>query len=86
MQLRDRGYFIHTAGEMGIVFEISDEDISGDPQYFGYLDQDGSWLIHEYNIAAGTHRYIVGTEDYSANWAAKAGLTYVLYSALASGA
>lgn len=86
MQLRDRGYFIHRAGEMGIVFEISDEDISGDPQYFGYLDQDGSWLIHEYNMTAGTHRYAVGTESYAANWANKAGLSYGYYSALVSGA
>ena len=72
----------HNAGGNEVVFEISDEDISSDPSYFGYISIFGSWIIQKRDAAAGTYRYYMGKTGYVAAWTGRAGLTYVYYDAL----
>lgn len=79
---RDYAYKYHKFGDHQVVFEISDEDLSGDPQYYGYLSETGSWLIQERNIASGTYRYAIGQSDYGTSWTGRAGLTYVVFNSL----
>lgn len=63
-------------------FEAADEDIAGDPQYFGFMNMDGCWIIQQRNAASGTYRYFQGRSDYSTNWTNRASLSYVTYNTL----
>lgn len=82
----DYKFVYHKSGGHDVIFEISDEDTTGDPQYFGYLSVDGSWIIQEVNQALGTYRYVMGTSGYktaiTGAWATRATLTYVYYNEL----
>lgn len=72
-------------GNGGEYYEISDEDIAGDIQYFGYLNQLGKWIIQRRDATTDlvTERYINGSADYSTNWTNRASLTpYVYYNQL----
>jgi hypothetical protein len=56
-----------------------DEDSSAaSPQYRGFVDKKGNWMIEEQTAALGiyTYRYCVGRENYPAAWIARGGLTY----------
>ena len=83
--IKDTMFFLHKVGGHDISFEISDEDTAGDPLYYGYLASNGSWIIMENNTTNGTYRYAVGSEDYTANWTARAGLTYKYFNQLTPG-
>lgn len=61
-------------------YHPSDEDESGDPRYYGFLDKDGNWYIMEHNVGNGTYRYASGSSNYSTNWTGKAGLSYNYFS------
>jgi hypothetical protein len=58
---------------------ISDIDNSSDPEYYGFLRADGSWLIVE-NTGGTQFRYDTGTSEYSTNWTNRASLTYQYYN------
>lgn len=60
-------------------FRISDVDQSGDPAYYGFVNENGNWYIMEENVANGTYRYISGTSSYTTNWTGRAGLSYDYY-------
>lgn len=84
---RDYQYQYHKVGDHQVIFEISDEDLAGDPQYFGYLSETGSWMIQERNIASGTYRYAIGTTPayktaLTGAWATRALLTYKYFNDL----
>jgi hypothetical protein len=70
----------HKIGGHNVIFEISDEDIAGDPSYFGYLAETGAWIIQERNAVNGTYRYIMGRNGYVAKWIARATLEYKYYN------
>ena len=86
IQRHDYKYIYHKVGDHLVQFEISDEDFSGDPQYWGYLAETGSWIIQKRDIAAGTYRYAIGTSGYktavTGAWATRAALTYGYFDAL----
>ena len=84
---RDYAYVYHKHGDHQLIFEISDEDLAGDPQYFGYLSEDGSWIIQERTIATGAYRYAIGrTPAYktaiTGAWATRAVLVYSYFNEL----
>lgn len=85
MQLTDIAFLWHKVGGSNIHFEISDEDSASDPRYYGWLAANGAWIIMEWNVAAGTYRYKAGNGLYTANWTARAGLTYVYYNQITIG-
>ncbi len=66
-------------------FEASDQDtVSSSYQYFGFLTQDGNWVIQRFDLTVSniiTYRYATvsnnaGYEAYTAAWAARTSLTY----------
>ena len=75
-------YLVHSREGVETVFEISDEALTSDPTYFGYINEQGGWIIQQRNAANGTYRYIMGASGYAAAWAGRAGLAYVYWSAL----
>ena len=60
-------------------YHPSDEDVSGDSQYFGFVDRLGNWYIVRTNRAAGAFRYIRGSSDYTTKWSNRLTLTYGLF-------
>lgn len=73
---------LHSSGGNVTEFHISDQDESSDPKYYGYLNNEGGWLIMQANESAGTFRYVIGKGDYATKWASKATLTYKYFNAL----
>jgi hypothetical protein len=65
-------------------YEASDQDVVGDPQYFGYLNNTGKWIIQQINNSAGTIRYVNGKTSYAAAWSARASLSYAYYHLLSN--
>jgi hypothetical protein len=61
-------------------FKISDQDVTGDPKYYGFVNHQGEWYILKEDAAAGTFRYCMGASGYAVAWAARTTQTYVLYS------
>ena len=61
-------------------YHFSDWATVGTITYLGYVDDQDAWYIQEVDSDAGTSRYRFGNYDYSTNWAARADLTYVVYS------
>jgi hypothetical protein len=77
---RDYQYILHKVGGPDVTFEISDEDISGDPSYFGYLSETGSWIIQQRTASTGAYRYCMGQAGYFSAWTSKASNPYVLFN------
>jgi hypothetical protein len=82
LRLHDYSMIYHKVGGTDCIFEISDEDMAGDPSYFGYLAQSGSWIIQQRTASTGEYRYVSGHSDYATAWIGRAGLTYDYYYAL----
>ena len=55
---------------------ITNEDLSSDPQYFGYVSRNGAWLIMQYSVSAGTYLYATKSSGYSSAWTGRVGLSY----------
>ena len=56
--------------------QITDMDVSGTVQYFGYCTAKQYWLIQQWDTSANTFRYAVGSQNYATSWTGRAGLTY----------
>lgn len=80
MEIKDYRLTLHKLGGEKSIFEIADEDIAGDPMYFGYLNSEGYWVIQQRSASAGSYRYAYGTSAYSTAWTARAGLSYGYYN------
>lgn len=57
-------------------FELSDVDDAGNPSYYGYLKDDGSWYIKRYDAAANQFRYTKGASAYGTAWTNRVSQTY----------
>mgnify|MGYP001213342751 CR=1 FL=1 len=82
MQIKDHRQILHSYGDLLSVFEISDEDTSGDVQYFGYLNSEGMWIIQKCDRSSSpvTYRYASGRSGYAASWTLRADLSYAIYN------
>lgn len=56
-------------------FQVSDIDESGDPKYYGFINNKGAWYILK-DTGGTTFRYIKGDTNYTTNWTSRSGLTY----------
>lgn len=74
LQRFDFYYLVHTIGGHNTIFEISDEDTASDPQYFGYVNEQGGYIIQRRDIAGGAYRYIMGASGYAIAWSNRAGV------------
>lgn len=62
-------------------YRPSDQDLSGDPSYYGFLDRSGNWYILRQNLSTGEFRYAKGSSEYATNWGNRSTtLTYDLFS------
>ena len=77
LQIRD---YLYAKG--GIIYEISDQDTAGDVNYYGYLNNEGYWIIQQFTQSTGSYRYCQGTNSYLTYWGNRGLLTYALYSLL----
>jgi hypothetical protein len=57
-------------------YQPADEDISGDPEYYGFTDKDGNWYIQQISPSNGTYRYAKGSTNYITNWTNRTSLSY----------
>lgn len=57
-------------------YEVSDEydasvsGFSGDYEYYGYVNNNGKWIIQRHQISTGQYRYLNGQNSYATNYAA----------------
>ena len=65
---------IKTAG-----YKISDTDLTGSTQYFGFVKHDGNYYIMQRNKLTGAWRYSAGTSGYALAWTNRATETYNYY-------
>lgn len=80
--LRDKSFKYHKDGDATVTYEIANEDLAGDTQYFGHLNHSGAWIILKRVISTGVYTYCAGATGYAAAWAVRDTLTYVAFSAL----
>jgi len=73
---------LHKVGSDSADYVVCYQDISSDPYYYCYVDQDGRWLILRQDTAGGTFKYAKGKSGVDASWAIRASLTYVIWSEL----
>ena len=59
-------------------YKISDKDDDASPNYFGFVNADGSWYILKETVSAGadTYRYAAGSSSYTTNWTNRASLSF----------
>lgn len=61
---------------------VTDEDDSGDPEYFGFTRPGGSWVIMKHIIATGKYTFYIGKDldntltNYDVAFADRANLQY----------
>ncbi|MEI6424233.1 MAG: hypothetical protein WCP55_18600 [Lentisphaerota bacterium] len=82
MEIKDAKYELHRRGDNNTIFEASHQDTAGDPQYFGYMNNEGVWIIQKFTAATGAWTYVSGRNDYATAWGLRASLSYGLYSAM----
>ena len=61
-------------------YNISDEDTSATPKYYGFLAVDGAWYILKINNS--TYRYFRGDSGYQTGWTDRATLEYDYYDVI----
>lgn len=86
LTLYDPEFQLHKKGDLIAHFEAARQTTSGDPLYSAWLARDGSYIIMERNIAAGTLLYFFnkGSIAFATSWSGRGALTYVEYNSLFS--
>jgi hypothetical protein len=84
MEITDVKYIRHKSGEPTTTYQLSDMDMAASTHYYGYINNEGGWLIMSELESAGVtaYKYCVGWSNYDAAWTARAGATYVRWNAL----
>jgi hypothetical protein len=69
-------------------YRLSDVDEAGTIKYYGYLKNNGDWIIEQYNSSTGERRFAKSDElvrktkeekGYKSAWANRSNLTYKLF-------
>ena len=63
-------------------YAASDQSISGDTSYFGFIDKDDNWYIQKQVVTGDdiSWRYAKGSGGYATAWTGRAALAYNLFS------
>ena len=82
----DYSFKLHPRGGHEVSYQAARFDNSGDPQYNGWIADDGSYIFSEHNISAGTIKYFSRRTnlDLDTDWTNRVSLTYVEYNELFS--
>jgi hypothetical protein len=82
MQIADFNFTFHGKGDEKAIFMASDIDEASSTKYYGFLTNDGRWMIMQ--TTATTVRYCLGQSGYktatTGAWASRAGLTYSYFN------
>ena len=62
-------------------YKISEVD-EGSISYYGFINNQGAWLIMREEIDGGSFRYAKGSSDFPGNWASRENLRYDYFNAL----
>ncbi len=62
-------------------YKISEVD-EGSISYYGFINNQGAWLIMREEIDGGSFRYAKGGSDFPGNWASRENLRYDYFNAL----
>lgn len=65
---------------LALNYQFTDENITEEIEYYGFLDTSGAWYIMVYNMTAGEARYIMGSGNYTENWNNHTALNYSYYN------
>ena len=63
-------------------YDLSDMDLGSDPEYYGFIDQDGNWYIMERTVSTEAYRYVRGMDaddNYQTNWTVRDTLSYIYF-------
>lgn len=91
INFKDYNFQLHKRNGVDVNYQAARQDGSGDPSYFGWVSEDGSWVIIEQNDANGTFLYFrgdgiavaqEGNGTLAEGWADRTNKTYVEYNAL----
>lgn len=91
LTFKDYRNSLHKVGDNDVNYQATRIDTSGDPSYFGWTAEDGSWVIIEQNDANGTYKYFrgdgvalaqSGDGTLTEGWTNRASHTYVEYNEL----
>lgn len=82
MEIKDAKYELHRRGDHRTTFEVAHQDTAGNPQYFGYLNNEGVWIIQKFDAVTGAWTYVSGRTDYATAWSVRASLSTGLYTAI----
>lgn len=76
--------YYHRVGDQYSVFEAADEDAATDVQYFGYLNEEGAWIIQKVDRSTTpvTYRFAAGRTDYSTAYSGRDLLSYGYFNEL----
>ncbi len=64
---------------LSLNYQISDEDVATNLEFYGYLDTTGGWFILKYDLVNGSLKYIRGGDNYNATWLNRSILDYSPY-------
>ena len=84
MEISDYKYVRHKVGGENVLYQIAHADRAGSDLYFGYINNEGGWLIQKTTEVASvtTYLYAVGASGYANAWTGRAGLVCVAWDAL----
>jgi len=85
----DYTFRLHNRGGAEVSYQACRQDASGNPQYFAWFAEDGSYVIMEQdrtdlNNVTMTYYWNKDSTTLAANWIGRAALTYVEYHELFS--
>lgn len=88
---KDYKFQLHKVGTPDVNYQAARQDCAANPSYFGFVAEDGSWVIMEQNDANGTFKYFrgdgvalaqSGNGTLTEGWTNRATHTYVEYNEL----
>lgn len=80
MDIRDFNFVLHRQGENSVTFMPSGLDDSADPEYYGFVADNGAWVIMQKSSATKIIKYCFGKSDFETNWSNRGSLTYRWYN------
>lgn len=69
-----------SGGKATDAYAISNEEVTGTYEYYGFEDASGNWYILRVTSASGIYQYAAGSSAYSTAWTNRASQSYASYS------
>ena len=77
MRIIDWTFRFHDEGGDAVEYLAHEQDITGDPAYYGFVNEKGGWVImRQAGTNSASFRYAMGRSDFATSWIGKGGLSY----------